>query len=111
MGITHLLQCIDLRWLLRPTGNRRVAGQSDYGILIDREWTIDGQARAADTAAFSLCHINHSARRCNVVRRTIRGQRRVSFYTSRTVKVPQLLPLSSVHLLGAVSFGFVPCCG
>lgn len=67
--------------------------QSDYCIRVDGQWTIDGAERAADTASFSACHMNHgpSAAR-NVVRQTLRRERRVVFYACRDIPVsPPLL--------------------
>ena len=61
--------------------------QADHCITVDQQWTLDGAARAQDTRAFSPCHMNHSATRCNVARHTLRRQRRVAFYTLRDVQV------------------------
>ena len=60
--------------------------QSDYCIGIDREWTIDG-SREAQRDAFCLAHINHSAGRSNLQRRTVRRQRKVAFVTARPIQV------------------------
>ena len=61
--------------------------QSDYCIRIDREWSIDGCARAKDTSRFSPCHMNHSSSRNNVVRSTSRRDKRVSFFAAQDIKV------------------------
>ncbi|KAK9823631.1 hypothetical protein WJX72_004345 [[Myrmecia] bisecta] len=72
---------------------RYPSGVSDYCMRLDQEWTIDGRERAQDTAAFSPCHLNHSASRMNVVRQTSRRERRVSFYTMRDLQAGEELLL------------------
>ena len=62
----------------------RIPGTADYCMRIDRTWTVDGAARAADTATFSPCHINHGRPgRANVARVTRRAERRVDLYAAR----------------------------
>ena len=59
--------------------------QSDYCMGLDDEWALDGRERAADVSAFSGCHINHSSKRYNVVRRTRRAEQVVELFASRDI--------------------------
>lgn len=77
----HTLMC------LKATSNHLVVLQADYCIKVDREWSIDGRDRAANTSVFSPCHMNHSGSRQNVVRSTKRQQRKISFFTQRDIQV------------------------
>ena len=63
------------------------SGVADYCMRIDRDWTVDGAERAADTSTFSPCHINHArGGRANVTRLTRRRARRVDLYAARQVR-------------------------
>ena len=70
-------------------------GAADYCMRIDRTWTVDGAGRAADTSAFSPCHINHAraGRGANVVRATRRAARRVDLYAGRDIAAGEELLL------------------
>lgn len=60
-------------------------GVADYCMTIDGEWCLDGSERSRDTGTFSACHINHSATRHNVARRTLRKQQQVELFATRDI--------------------------
>jgi SET domain-containing protein len=61
-------------------------GMSDYCIAIDSEYVLDGAARALDRENFSSCHINHSATRNNVSRRTLPRQQSVQIFANQDIR-------------------------
>jgi len=60
--------------------------QGNYCIGIDDEWCLDGQPRSLDTVTASGCHINHSATRFNLARRTRRAEKRVELFATRDIR-------------------------
>ena len=55
-------------------------GFGAYAVAVDDDWVIDGADEAAQRRHFRNSHINHSARRANVVKRVYPERRRVVFY-------------------------------
>ena len=60
-------------------------GFGAYAVAVDDDWVIDGADEAAQRRHFRNSHINHSARRANVVKRVYPERRRVVFYLSADV--------------------------
>eukprot|EP01023_Acetabularia_acetabulum_P055120 TRINITY_DN6337_c0_g1_i5.p1 TRINITY_DN6337_c0_g1~~TRINITY_DN6337_c0_g1_i5.p1 ORF type:complete len:329 (+),score=25.82 TRINITY_DN6337_c0_g1_i5:169-1155(+) len=66
--------------------DRYPEGVCDYCIGINSQYCLDGAERAQQTQDFSPCHMNHSRQRFNVVRRTLRTQKKVLFFAGREIK-------------------------
>ena len=53
---------------------------------LDNDTVLDAAAVCVDDCPFSAGHVNHSSARHNLVRWTHRGDRRISFYTTRLIQ-------------------------
>ena len=88
-------ELLDLKEFFERYGSE--SGVGEYCIRIDDDFVIDGRQVVIQNkdetceysdmikASFTPAYINHSARRCNVVRKILRKERRVLMYTSRKV--------------------------